>query len=90
MPTEAILTLIQALALHRQGRAGDAGALVAALNPGALKEPRTALYYGVFLTVSGRRSEAEEILRLAGTASLLMEEKTLMGRAREAMEGRAK
>ena len=89
-PSDPILTLIHAIALHRQGRQPQADALVRPLPRVVLKEPRTALYYSVYLTLSRRTEEAAEFLGIAGATSLLMEEKTLLGRARESLDDDAK
>ena len=73
--------MIDALALHRQGRAADAQALTDGLDREALKEPRNALYYAVFLIATRRAAEAAEYSNLPGIRTLPPDEQALLGKA---------
>jgi Flp pilus assembly protein TadD/DNA-directed RNA polymerase subunit RPC12/RpoP len=88
-PKDGVSTVIHALALLRQGRAAEAQALIRTVNPDALKEPRNAIYYAVFLTVAQRAPEAAEYFESAASGTLLLEEKALAGKARAAVQARS-
>lgn len=85
-PSDAVLTVIHALALHQQGKAEEANSLVAKLDPDGLKESRSALFHGVFLAVSNHPAEAAESFELNGIRTLLIEERALIGKARTAAQ----
>ena len=85
-PSDVVLTEIHALALHQQGKAEEAKALVGKLAAAALKESRSALYHGVFLAASNHPAEAGESFELDGIRTLLIEERALIGKARTAAQ----
>ena len=89
-PKDATLAAIHALALNQQGRTAEANAVIASLNSDKLNEPRSALYFGIFLTASRRQGDAAEYFEKAGAASLLIEEKALMGKAAAAAQAATK
>jgi hypothetical protein len=85
-PGDVVLAAIHALALQQQGRAAEAKALIGTLAPKAMKEPRSALYYSVFLIVSQRPDEAAKCMRLPGIRSLPLEETALVSKAKIAAQ----
>jgi Flp pilus assembly protein TadD len=66
------------LSLHLQDRTEEALKLLAALSPEQLREPHTALYYGLFLAASGASEKALEPLRLGAVAPMLPEERAFL------------
>lgn len=87
-PGDPVAAVIHAIALEQQGRASEAGALIASLAPDSLKEPRCALFHGVYLTMARRAGEAAQCFEAAGAGSLLLQEKALIGKASAAAESR--
>ncbi len=76
-----------AFGLAQQGKAEQAVALMAAMNPGQLLEARTALYYGFVLAAAGRLDEAQPHLKMTGApAALFPEERTLLNLMQLAFE----
>ncbi len=65
------------LALTQQGKADQAVALMAALPPEQLREPRSALYLGLFLAATGRVDDAQPQLIRGAAAVQFPEERTL-------------
>ncbi len=61
-------TATYALALSLQGKSTEAVALLAALTPEQLREPRSALYFGLCLAAAGRMDEAQPQLALGTPA----------------------
>lgn len=71
-----------AFALHRRGRTAEGLKVLEALSPAALREPSTAVYYGILLAASGDKARAREYLDLGIAAPLLPPEETLVAAAR--------
>ena len=86
-PADVVLTLIHALALHKQGKAAEAKALVGTLDPDALQEPRSALFHGVFLAASSHPAEAAKSFEVDGIRTLPIEERALIGKTKTAVQG---
>lgn len=74
------------LALCQQGKPEEAIALMAALNPAQLQEPRTALYHGFILAAAGRSDEAQAQLKIGAPAVQFPAERTLLNVAQLAFE----
>ena len=70
-----------ALALHLHGRSQEALTTLRTLPAAALQTPEVAAYHTLFLVANGARAEAMPHLELAQRASLLPEEKALLGAA---------
>ena len=83
-PRSVELAATHGLALYQQGRADEALALMNSFTAEQLHQPSIALYQGLFLAATGRKSEAEPFLQIAGNAPLLREEKVLATQARDA------
>lgn len=81
-PTNPDVVTTFGLSLFQQGRTKEAIASMAALKADQLKEPKAALYYGVFLAASGKMEEAERYFVLGTAAAQFPEEKALVARAR--------
>ena len=74
--TDAIVTY--GLCLYQQGRRDDALKLMGALTPKQLREPRAALYYGIFLASTETPEKALDYLRIGIGAPMLPEERALL------------
>ena len=81
-PADAAVASIHALALYLSGRDRDALAVMARFEAESLSEPRSALYYAIFLTVAKQPDQAKEYLDFAGIGVLPVEEKALVTRAK--------
>ncbi|HYR59442.1 MAG TPA: hypothetical protein VEO95_12465, partial [Chthoniobacteraceae bacterium] len=67
-----------ALSLYLQDRADEALKLFAGFTPEQLREPRTALYYGIFLAAAGDPVKAADYLRIGLGAPIFPEERALV------------
>ena len=74
------------LALSQQGKSDEAVALMAALNPAQLREPRMALYYGISLATAGRTEDAHEQFKLGIAGIRYPDEKALTDLVQVAFE----
>lgn len=81
-PDDVTVAAIHALSLQQQRRMKEAFAIMDLFTPEQLKEPRAALYCGIFFTASKNPDEAKEYLELAGTRSLTAEERALLARVK--------
>lgn len=72
------------LSLYQRAHADEAVALMQTLTPEQLRVPGTARYYGIFLSATTKRAEAEEFLGLGEGGFVLPEEVALIGQARTA------
>lgn len=66
------------LALYLQNRGAESIKLMAPLSPEQLRDPRTALYYGIFLTSSETPAMALGYLRTGATGPMFPEERALL------------
>ena len=69
-----------ALSLFLLSRYQGAVQIMETLPPAQLREPGTAIYYGIFLVAANRRPKAEEYLQLAEHWPLLPEEEAILDR----------
>jgi predicted Zn-dependent protease len=81
-PADPDATTSYAFSLYRHGKVQDALNAMARLKPDQLKQPRTALYYGIFLTAAGQDAKATDYLQAGAEAVRLPEEKTLLAAAK--------
>jgi len=80
-PSNAVFASTYAFALYQKGRMTQALEAFRPLTPEQLKEPSTALYYGLVLAANGETRRAADCLTLAAQAHLLPEEKALLEKA---------
>jgi Flp pilus assembly protein TadD len=66
------------LSLYLQGRTEEAVKLTASLSPEQLREPRSALYHGIFLASGEAPANARDYLRIGARAPMLPEERALL------------
>lgn len=69
-----------ALSLFLLGRPRAANEIMETLPPDKLREPATAIYYGMFLAAAKRTAKAEEYLQLGEHWPLLPEEEAILDR----------
>ena len=79
-PTNAYFTSTHALSLVKQGRFQEAREAFRQVTPGQLKDPTTAVYYGITLAASGLSAEAKPYLDQRSQVRLLPEEVALATR----------
>ena len=76
---DPVVVSTYAFALHLQGRTKDGLAILQKLDGSRLREPDTALYYGVLLAATGATNEAAPFLDIArAKTNCLPEEKRLL------------
>jgi Tfp pilus assembly protein PilF len=74
--------------LYRQGKIEESMAVLRALQPDQLREPRTAFYHALVLAAAGQPDQAEEYLALGCSRPLLPEEKAVSEILRQAYQWR--
>ena len=80
-PTTPSVVSTYALSLFQLGRPREAAEMMETLTPAQLREPSTAIYYGIFLAGSKRMAKAEEYLQLGEKwQHLLPEEEAMLDR----------
>jgi hypothetical protein len=77
-PTDVSIATTYALSLYMQAKIFDCLAVMRPFKLDQLREPRVALYHGMFLARAGRTREAIEYLQLGETVPLLREEQDLL------------
>jgi|GEM_PF-1424474 len=78
-PQNPVFVSTYAFGLHQQGLSSQGLKVMESLDPGQLKEPSVAMYYGVLLTANNMRTKALEYLQLSKQEkNLLPEEKELI------------
>lgn len=75
---DPVLVATYAYSLHLQGRTGEGVAALEKLTSEKLRDPNTALYYGVLLSATHQVSKAKSVLALVEPAALLPEERQLL------------
>ena len=83
-PDNAMVASTYGLSLFQRGKAGQAVALMSALNPEDLRQPQVALYYAIFLLGAGDAEKADSYVKLSADWPMLPEEKALLERAKAA------
>ena len=78
----AAAAAIHALSMTLQGRGDAALTMMGAFKPEELREPRAALYHGIFLSMARQADQAKEYLEIAASASLSPEDKSLLLRVK--------
>ncbi len=81
-PGNADVAVTWSLSLLKRDRAKEAAAVLGALPPAQLREPKPSLYYGLILSASGKPEKAAEYLGLGAKAPLLPEEQALLAKLR--------
>ena len=79
-PTDITCAVTHALSLFFQDNVFEALRVMQAFSAEELRQPETALYYGIFLQATGDSAKAAEYLALARGAPLLREEEELVAR----------
>jgi len=87
-PVDADVSVTYALSLYLQGKHTDALTVMQGLKPDQLREPRAALYYGIFLTGAGQQGKAREYLEIGARNQMLREEAELLKKAEAPSAGR--
>lgn len=75
-----------AFALYTKGDASGALKIMNGLSESQLRNPSLAVYYGIILAAVGENGRAREYLKLAGSAKLLPEERSLVTKAESSLE----
>ena len=83
-PGDAQVAATRALSLYQRNKAKEAVAVLAALRPEQLREPRVAYYYGIVLLATGQSAKAQEYLRIGKEGRLLPEEESLLAKVTSA------
>ena len=81
-PKELPRAVTYSLSLFLQGRLLEAKDTLASFPEPELRQPESALYYGIFLHASGDTAKSQEFLRLAHTGPLLRDEEELIARVK--------
>jgi hypothetical protein len=77
-PTEPVIASTYAYALHVQKRTAEALSVLDQFSEECLTNPPIALYYGVLLRADGQTDRAGKYLKVARSAALLPEERSLL------------
>jgi predicted Zn-dependent protease len=77
-PEDPVLIATYAYSLHLQRRTGEGVAALEKLTAESLRDPNTALYYGVLLSATHKLAKAKSVLAVVEPAKLLPEERQLL------------
>ena len=83
LPDDPNVATTYGLSLYQHDRAPEAVTLMEKFTPEQLRVPGVARYFGIFLSATDRRAEAEAFLKLGEQGVILPEETAMIARARE-------